>query len=86
MLGLAANKGRRANRRRNGRMRMRKFMLATTVALAFGWISPALASPGPASAAAIAEAAGLVSPAAQARCYFRRWCGPVKCHRRLWCP
>jgi len=66
-------------------MRMRKFMLAAAAVLAFGGISLAVASPSPATAVAIARAAWQTSPAAQARCYIRRWCGPTKCHRRLWC-
>ena len=64
---------------------MRKFMLAAAAALLFGWIGAQPASAGPADAAAIERAATAASPVATARCWFRRWCGPVKCHRRLWC-
>ncbi len=64
---------------------MRSFMLAVIAAFAFGWAGPSLASPGPAGALAIARAAGASSPAIEAGCRIRRWCGPEKCHRRLWC-
>jgi hypothetical protein len=70
---------------RNRRRLMQKFMLAATIALAFGCISASPASAAPANAPAIAQAAGAASPAAQAGCWFRRWCGPTKCHRRLVC-
>ncbi|HEX9320510.1 MAG TPA: hypothetical protein VF913_00115 [Xanthobacteraceae bacterium] len=64
---------------------MQKLMLAATIALAFGWIGPSLASPGPANAVAISRAVGADSPVMEAGCWFRRWCGPTKCHRRLVC-
>ena len=64
---------------------MRKFMLAVAAVLAFGWIGSSLASPGPANAVAISRAAATDSAMVEARCWFRRWCGPSKCHRRLWC-
>jgi len=65
-------------------MLMRSLMLAAIAALAFGWVGPP-ASAGPANAPAIRQAVGAVSPATEAWCRIRRWCGPVKCHRRLWC-
>ena len=41
---------------------MQKLMLAATIALAFGWIGPSLASPGPANAtsASGSSLAGLI--------------------------
>jgi hypothetical protein len=64
---------------------MRIFMLAATAVLIVGLIGPSVASPGPANAVAIGQAAGTGSPLTPTRCYLRRWCGPSKCHRRLWC-
>jgi hypothetical protein len=64
---------------------MRSFMLAATAALAFGWTGPSIAAPGPANAPAIRQAVGAGSPLTEARCWIHKWCGPVKCHRRLWC-
>jgi len=66
-------------------MLMRSLMLAAIAALAFGWVGPPPASAGPANAPAIRQAVGAGSPAIEAWCRIRRWCGPVKCHRRLWC-
>jgi hypothetical protein len=66
-------------------MLMRSFMLAAIAAFGFGWVDASLASLGPANALAIAQAAGADSPATEAGCRIRRWCGPEKCHRRLWC-
>jgi hypothetical protein len=63
---------------------MRKLMLAGWVVLAFG-AGPAAAAPGPAHELKLAQAAAMYSPTTEARCYLRKWCGPVKCHRRLWC-
>jgi hypothetical protein len=64
---------------------MRTFMLAVPIVLAFGWAGPSLASPSPAGAQAIVQAARAASATTEAGCRIRRWCGPVKCHRRLWC-
>jgi hypothetical protein len=69
----------------NRRIRMRIFMLAAIAVLTLGLIGPSAAALGPASAVAIGQAAGPGSPATSARCSIRRWCGPSKCHRRLWC-
>ena len=63
---------------------MRKLVLAGLVLLAFG-TGPLPAVPGPANEALIARAAGVHPSVSEARCYLRKWCGPVKCHRRLWC-
>jgi len=43
------------------------------------------ASAAPANLAAIERAASASSPVGEARCWIHRWCGPNKCHRRLWC-
>jgi hypothetical protein len=64
---------------------MRSFMLAAIAVFAFGWVAPSIAAPGPAGAQAIAQAAGAASATTEAGCRIRRWCGPEKCHRRLWC-
>ena len=45
--------------------------------------SAAPAAPG--NPAAIERAASASSPVGKARCWIHRWCGPTKCHRRLWC-
>jgi hypothetical protein len=67
-------------------MFMKKIMLAlAAAALGSGWAGPALPAPGPAAAPPILRAAAAASPAIEVRCSFRRWCGPTKCHRRLWC-
>jgi hypothetical protein len=85
MLGSAAHKGRSGGDGRNRRMLVGKIMLIAVGALVFGLAGPALASPAPANALAIGQAVGTISPATRARCSIKRWCGPTKCHRRLWC-
>ena len=58
----------------------------TIVGLMLGGFSQGSAAPAaPASLAAIEHAARTSAPVSEARCWFHRWCGPDKCHRRLWC-
>jgi hypothetical protein len=64
---------------------MRNYILAGIAALALGSTGPSLAAPGPVDAPAVRQIADVGAPVTRVGCSFRKWCGPTKCHRRLWC-
>lgn len=61
-------------------MRMVMLNVAVTMLIA---IPAAVAAPG--QSTAIGRAAATVSSASDAGCWFRRWCGPTRCHRAFVC-
>lgn len=65
-----------------GRKAMRMVVLSAAVTALLG-ISGAAAVP--ARPVAISRAALGLAPAFEAGCWFRRWCGPARCHRTFVC-
>ncbi len=45
----------------------------------------AAAAAMPAHPAALGRAAAIVSSQVETGCWFRRWCGPTRCHRAFVC-
>ena len=61
-------------------MRMLVMGAAVTVLIGVPAAAASLAYP-----AAVSRAAASISSALEAGCWFRRWCGPSRCHRAFVC-